>query len=143
MIWKLIKILGIGRWTLEYSLIGNSILEIYVKSDSVESVKQELAKKEMNLLQDFDITAKPEHAQTEDFKHLLVKRIKFLYERARLVNMKKCILSGLSDDIVTAVTSKNDESRRASISHSDHSEGDRKEMDNMVIDSPKGDNHHA
>ena len=142
LVWTLLKMIGIARWTLEYSLIGNSILEIYVKANNLNSVKETLAEKEMNLIEEFDIATKPTHAQTDDYKSLLVKRIKFLYGRARLVNLRKCILGGLPEEIVKEVTGTDLEDQEGS-QQDDHTVSDREEKDNMVIDSPNGDNHHA
>jgi hypothetical protein len=103
---ELCRAAGIKKEVFLHSKIGNSMIEIYVPKESKEWTILNLRDKGLVVETTFDPTQRPEYAaadmaQTREF---IVKRLTFLYKRARLVNLKSCILDGYNEDIRTAVT---------------------------------------
>jgi hypothetical protein len=98
----ILRALGIQKEVVLASKIGNSILELYVALPSKDTV--------INALKDhyipgFDPAARPVHAQASpDSSHkALVKRLTYLYKKARYVKLKECILQGFSPIITSTV----------------------------------------
>jgi hypothetical protein len=84
---QLLKHIGIEHLCPLYSKIGNSILEVYVPANSLRDVIGTLEMKKVEIL----------------FESKAAKRLAFLYKRARLVNLKKCVLEGFDEAFVQKI----------------------------------------
>ena len=95
--------LGVGRQVVEFSFIGKSILELYVADPQVDSVLDKLKEKKLTVLEDFNIEANPNYGKSTDTQERVVRRLAFLYKRARFHNLKECIVEGISETTKEAI----------------------------------------
>ena len=103
----LIKSLGLQKDITLASKIGNSILEFYVAIPAVPKVIKALQSQDI-LLDAFDPSERPPHAKSTSAacQAALVKRLTYLYKKARFVKLKECILDGFNDEIQSSVQAK-------------------------------------
>jgi hypothetical protein len=95
--------LKIKKSVVEFSMIGKSIIEMYVKTDHMAKVEEALASHDIKLDFNMDLTAPPEFAKVKDPQGKLVSRLGFLYKQARLQNLRECILENLTQELKEAV----------------------------------------
>jgi hypothetical protein len=101
--------IGIGKIAALSSTIGNSILEFYVPTGTVEMAKTRLQARGMRILDDsFQPFALPPHSRqsAETCKASTVNRLAHLCLSARVVNLQDTILEGAPADIKMAVLEK-------------------------------------
>jgi hypothetical protein len=88
-----------------HSTIGNSIVELYVPALARDYIAGSLKMKGVPVEDSFDPTQVPTYGRItqEEAKDFIVRRLAFLYRRARLVRLKACVLSGFNEEICEAV----------------------------------------
>ncbi len=79
------------------STIGNSILEIYFPAPEKEKIMNLLQAQNIKIFNEFDIN-RPSCYETKEKDHNTkkIQRLAHILTRARLINLKKCILKGLT-----------------------------------------------
>jgi hypothetical protein len=102
---EMCRVAGVKKDVFLHSKIGNSIVELYVPALKKQDVVDELNCTGFVVVEDFNPAVVPDYGRQtlEQVRGLVVKRLAFLYRRGRLVNLKKCILRGYSEDIQAAV----------------------------------------
>ena len=99
IIWALINAQGIRDHVLEISLIGLSIVELYINAERKIEIEQVLTKKEIEILVDYNPLMVPTYAREENIEPRIVKRISWMYGRARTQRLKACMLEGLPENV--------------------------------------------
>ena len=110
---QLLKTIGLGSKRgekskyFDLSLIGNSIIELYVPRPEKEAVMAILAGKSLEILNS-GVMDLPEHGRTsqETANNHLVTRLSVLYKRANLVRHKECILRGVPAELQALIVAK-------------------------------------
>ena len=100
--------LGISKFTILASTIGNSILEFYVPVGTVDVVMTKLKDANVQILENFDPFKLPTHGRqsAESCKVSTVNRLAHLCLVAKLVNLQDTILKGAPADVKSAVLDK-------------------------------------
>lgn len=93
------------------SKIGNSIIEIYIPKPEKEQILAKLEEQNVKVDLNYNITDRsPYLTKTKNPKEKMIRRLAFLYGKAKFANLKKCILSGLDEDdkdlIITAANQR-------------------------------------
>ena len=106
-----LKQLKIWKDVALFSLIGDSIIEVYIATARIQEVESQLAQDPREvLLPHFDRLAKPPFLKNEEkFSHNLTTRIAILYSRAKWQNLKDSVLEGIPDVMVQKIRSLVDE----------------------------------
>jgi hypothetical protein len=88
-----------------HSCIGNSIVEFYVPALAHDRIVGSLKMAGVPVEASFNPAEVPKFAPVKEqaANAFMVKRLAFLYRRARLVKLKECILSGFTNEICVAV----------------------------------------
>lgn len=103
---KALKFLGVKSVTFEHSLIGNSIIEIYVPVEEATKVKRKLSEQDVELVKGNNLCP-VNHTQSNDhIKQAIISRIAVLLNRAKLQRLKACILRDQPTEIREAATAK-------------------------------------
>ena len=102
---KAIASLGVKKDVFLYSKIGNSMIELYVPADKRTQVAGQIKWSGGVIDNNFDAREVPVYGKQtpEQVGNHMVKRLAYLYRRARLVNLKKCILDGYREEVKVAV----------------------------------------
>jgi hypothetical protein len=100
-----LRLVGVKKHVFAFSKIGNSILEIYVPTGSKVVVEQQLAKADITSIPDFNALELPAFGKksAEMVREAIVKRLTFQYKRARLTNLRECILRGVDENICAEI----------------------------------------
>jgi hypothetical protein len=109
----LVKTMGLGatrdRRSLYFdlSLIGNSVVELYVPRPQLEEVKRIIVEKNLQLIDD-DRRRLPDFTRVskEKVKEAMTTRLALLYRRATLVKLKECILKDLPEEEQRTIVEK-------------------------------------
>lgn len=102
-LWDFTRALGIKKWVLDVSIIGSQIVEIYVRTDAVMRILDICEAEKVVVEEFFDLNAVPVFGRIKDIRRRMVRRLSFIYRRAALINLRKCILEGLPEDIQNAI----------------------------------------
>ncbi|KAI9344417.1 hypothetical protein BDR26DRAFT_917375 [Obelidium mucronatum] len=105
---ELAATIGIGKFTVLTSTIGNSIIEFYVTAAAYDTAVKRIQDCGGNVLSNFSPFARPPHAQQspEASKTSTVNRLSHLCLSARTVNLQDTIMEGAPDNIKSAVLEK-------------------------------------
>ncbi|KAJ3051309.1 hypothetical protein HK102_012092, partial [Quaeritorhiza haematococci] len=108
LIKSLANALGIGKFVVLASTIGNAIVEFYVTEIAYNTVVKQLKDSGAQVLDSFNPFAKPSHGRQSDeaCKASIVHRLTHLCLMARTVNLQDTIVDGASQDIKDAVLTK-------------------------------------
>ena len=101
LIKQLLKNLKINQHVFMCSRIGNSILELYVNNSKLRMVAEALASKDIDPI-DINVNIMPMYAKSNDL-NIVAKRIAGCFEFAKLYNLKKCVLAGISPEVLEMV----------------------------------------
>jgi hypothetical protein len=89
-----LKQIGIRDDTILFSMIGNSVVELYIKANKEEEVLTKLNEKNIEVERQVNPMSVPTFATLKEEK--LVSRLGWLYYHSKLINLKNCILEGLT-----------------------------------------------
>ena len=94
--------LEIRKQIKSVSMIGKSVLEMYVPVHHREKVETALNSIEAKILKDFDLNQTPyaKEGDLEKLKEKTSSRIGYLLSKNDNTNMRKCILEGIANEIV-------------------------------------------
>ena len=108
LIKSLANALGVGKFVVLASTIGNAIVEFYVTEIAYNTVVKQLKDSGAQVLDNFNPFAKPSHGRQSDeaCKASIVNRLTHLCLMARTVNLQDTIVDGASQDIKDAVLTK-------------------------------------
>lgn len=99
---SVVQKIGLADKVAAKSLIGNSLLELYVPKHLKDDIKVSLKEKNISLT-NFIPEEIPSYAKTSDCSSKIINRLSYLYRKSRFTNLKECILRGYSDKIRNAV----------------------------------------
>ena len=110
---QLLKTIGLGSKRNEkskyfdLSLVGNSIIELYVPRPGRDSVIDILRARNLEIIS-AGMLDLPEHSRIsqETARNYLVSRLSVLYKRASLIRLKECILRGVPEDLQQMIVNK-------------------------------------
>jgi hypothetical protein len=101
---SLFKTIGIEKNVVSFSLIGLSVVELYVPVVTQEETKSKLKNFHAEVTVNFDrINPPPYLRNPEKFKEALTHRLTLLTLRSRFVNLNRAILEGIPNEIVDEV----------------------------------------
>jgi hypothetical protein len=99
---QLFKTLGIEKNVVSFSLIGLSVVELYVPTSTLEETRSKLNSRGAQITESFDRLNPPPYLDRPDkFKEALTHRLAVLLLRSRFLNLNHAILSGIPEDIAT------------------------------------------
>jgi hypothetical protein len=109
----LLKQLGLGggpdsrRKYFDLSLIGNSVIEIYVPRPELVQVQKILRDHNLSVIEEGPLFS-PDFgtASSEKIRDAVVSRLSGLYRRASLMRLKECILRDLPEELKQAIREK-------------------------------------
>ena len=97
------KALGIHKDVVQFSKIGNSILEIYVSKDKLQIVRDSLLKIGATILPHCPAHIIPEYFVHASPQQMAIQRMAFLYKATSNRNLRECILRGESSETSAAI----------------------------------------
>ena len=109
--YRLLESLKINKKVREISLIGNSIIELYIAGICYDDVIKILELKKVNYTSELDRNEDKfnKDGVTNDKSAQIINRIAFLLSRNFINNLRKCILEGYPSGIVEAALEKEKE----------------------------------
>jgi hypothetical protein len=99
-----LKLIKLTNKVKEISLIGNSVIEAYVPSITLDEVLNTFNHHNVHRIEDFQRLSSPFDQGHTDVRSRTITRLKFLYKRNNLINMRKAILEDLPEDVITEIT---------------------------------------
>ena len=103
LIRTMFKQLDIKNEVIDFSRIGNSIIEIITLRKFSNKINVILNENGI-LLPKFNPSEVPSHGNKEKAKECIVKRLSFMYARAKTADWRRALLEGYSEEILSAVT---------------------------------------
>ena len=103
-LWDIVKFLGIRKGVIDVSIIGCHTMELYVVDSHMDSVLSALTKNQLKPITDLDLMEPPDWNPSMDMESKVTRRLVWKYYHARLVNLRKCILLGLPENVQAQIT---------------------------------------
>lgn len=103
---RALKFLGVRKETFEHSLIGCSIVEIYVPAEEASAVKAKLADRGVELVTNGKLCPENHKQSPEKIEKAIISRLATLLNRAKLVRLKACILRDFPENVKQAALKK-------------------------------------
>jgi hypothetical protein len=89
------KYLGIKNKVVLWSLIGNSIVEIYVPEASSTTVLENIEMKDGTAIRNPNIWLKPDFMEQAKFEQSTLARLKWQTKNSKFQNLTSCIMQGV------------------------------------------------
>jgi hypothetical protein len=100
LLWAIPKALGIKREKIfEVSRIGYAFVEVYTTTEDLAAVMATFEKAGVPTHTNRNLLEPPQYNPDLDVRSKVINRLGWLFRRAKLQNLKKCILSGLPADV--------------------------------------------
>jgi hypothetical protein len=93
----LLKYLGIKNKVTLWSLIGNSIVELYVPEASIDTVLENIELKDGTALRNPDIWIKPDYMEWDKFEKSTLARVNWQTKQSKYINLTECIRQGMPE----------------------------------------------
>ena len=115
--YRLLEALKIRRKVKEISLIGNSLIELYVAGVCLDEVKQQLTDNKVKFTFNLDrtnniFTGVNNSIDNTDKTDKIINRVGYLINRHHIKNLRECMLEGFSQDIRNSILIKEEEIKR-------------------------------